>query len=70
MGETSRKALKLLFNKALRLEFHGSAITSDAGLLVCRELDQKLGLTEIAPTCLLDSRGGNNMRHRLVPLLR
>ena len=70
MGETRQNELKLLFDRSLRLEFHGSTITSDAGLLVCREFDQTLGLTEMAPTYLLDTRGGNNMRHELVPLLR
>ncbi len=70
MGETSQNALKLVFDRRLRLEFRGSTITSDAGLLVCREFDQMLGLTEMAPTYLLETREGNNMRHELVPLLR
>ena len=38
MGEKTRETLKLQFDKRLRLEFHGARITSDAGLLVCREL--------------------------------
>jgi len=33
MGEKTREALKLRFDKRLRLEFHGDRITSDAGLL-------------------------------------
>jgi hypothetical protein len=48
MGEKTREALKLQFDKRLRLEFHGARITSDAGLLVFRELDEALGLTEKA----------------------
>ena len=39
MGEQTRETLKLQFDKRLRLEFHGARITSDAGLLACRELD-------------------------------
>jgi hypothetical protein len=70
MGEKAREALKLLFDKRLRLEFHGSTITSDAGLLVCREFDQTLGLTGMVPSYLLETRGGNNLRHELAPLLR
>jgi len=50
MGEKSREALKLEFDKRLRLDFHGVRITSDAGLLACRELDAVLGLMEMAPT--------------------
>jgi Transposase DDE domain group 1 len=56
MGEKNKEALKLQFDKRLRLEFHGAMITSDAGLLVVRELDESLGLTEKAPHYLRDSR--------------
>ncbi len=70
MGEKFQEALKLQFDKRLRLEFHGAKITSDAGLLVFRELDEALGLTEKAPNYLRDSRGGRNVQHELVPLLR
>ena len=54
----------------IRLEFRGATITSDAGLLACRELDDALGLTETANECLQESRGGRNVQHRLVGLLR
>lgn len=70
MGEKTRESLKLQFDKRLRLEFHGARITSDAGLLVFRELDEALGLTKKAPNYLRDSRGGRNVQHELVPLLR
>ena len=70
MGEKAKEALKLQFDKRLRLEFHGARITSDAGLLACRELDGALGLTEAAPTYLRETRGGRNVQHELVPLLR
>jgi len=62
MGEKAREVLKLQFDKRLRLEFHGARITSDAGLLACRELDGVLGLTEMAPTYLQETRGGRNVQ--------
>ena len=70
MGEKTQNALKLHFDRRLRLEFHGARITSDAGLLACRELDDALRLTEMAPTYLRETRGGRNVQHELVPLLR
>lgn len=70
MGEKTQNALKLRFDRRLRLEFHGARITSDAGLLACRELDGVLGLMEMAPAYLQETRGGRNVQHELVPLLR
>ncbi len=70
MGEKTRETLKLQFDKRLRLEFHGARITSDAGPLACRELDGVLGLMEMAPTYLQETREDRNVQHELVPLLR
>ena len=70
MGESTNPRTTLRFDRRVRLEFHGATITSDAGLLACRELDDALGLTETAEECLQESRGGRNVQHRLVGLLR
>ena len=70
MGESTKPRGKLRFDRRVRLEFRGATITSDAGLLACRELDDALGLTETANECLQESRGGRNVQHRLVGLLR
>jgi hypothetical protein len=43
MGDGEKIPLKLSFNPRVRLEFHGSTITSDAGLLPIRELDEAPG---------------------------
>ena len=46
MGEARKIPLRVNFDRRLRLEFHGSDISSDGGLLPCRELDDALGLPE------------------------
>ena len=69
MGESTNPRAKLRFDRRVRLEFRGATITSDAGLLACRELDDALGLTETANECLQESRGGRNVQ-QLVSLLR
>ena len=70
MGDGEKASLRLQFNPQIRLEFHGATITSDAGLLAFRELDDALDLTPIASDYLQESRTGRNIRHHLVPLLR
>ena len=70
MGESTKPRAKLRFDRRIRLEFHGSTITSDAGLLACRELDDAMGLTEKASECLQENRGGRNVQHQLISLLR
>ena len=70
MGDREKASLRLQFNPQIRLELHGATITSDAGLLAFRELDDALDLTPIASDYLQESRTGRNIRHHLVPLLR
>ena len=70
MGDAKKDDLRVGFDRRLKLSFVGSKITSDAGLLAYRELDEALGLTEIGADVLTDSRLGSNKQHQLVPLLR
>jgi Transposase DDE domain group 1 len=70
MGDGEKAPLRLQFNPKVRLEFRGAAVTSDAGFLAVRELDDALGLTHIASDYLQESRPGRNIQHHLIPLLR
>ncbi len=70
MGETPKGPLRLDFDRRLKLEFRGATITSDAGLLAFRELDNALGLIKLAASKLTECRKGKNTQHALVALLR
>ena len=70
MGESRKDALRVNFDKKLKLEFHGTKMTSDAGLLAYRELDEALGLTAMIKSSFCDNRKGKNTQHNIVALLR
>ncbi len=69
-GESDDGSLRVDFDRRLRLEFHGSRVTSDAGLLAYRELDDAIRLTDLAGAALSECRRGKNTRHLLSGLLR
>ena len=57
------------FDRRVRLEFHGSKISSNGGLLLFRELDETLGLHDLAGRSLRDTRTGKNGVHNFIGLL-
>src|SRR5580658_3601233 len=69
-GEGYKRGLRLSFDGRLKLEFHGSKVTSDAGLLAYRELDGALELTALANNVFKDRRTGKNTQHSMVALIR
>ena len=69
-GEADSGPLRLHFDRSIKLAFQGSSISSDGGLLLYRELDDALGLLDLAAGLISDPRTGGNGRHRLVGLLR
>src|SRR2546430_281430 len=69
-GEWESDTVRLDFDRRLMLQFRGSVVTSDAGLLGYRELDDAIGLTVMAGEMLADARTGKNGRHDLIGMLR
>ena len=70
MADPTGEALRLDFDRRLKLQFRGSTITSDGGLLAYRELEDTFSLTDTSAERLADARTGKNGRHRLAGLLR
>jgi hypothetical protein len=69
-GDSRKPHLRVDFDRRVKLEFRGSRITSDAGLLAYRELDNALGLSEGAGGLFHDSRTGKNGWHGMTGLFR
>ena len=70
MGELQHEPFQFAFNGFLKVAFHGSRVTSDAGLILVRELDERLGLETLIAEHLSDSRQGLNTQFSLADLLR
>ncbi len=69
MGEAQNQPFQLSFNPKLRVEFQGSRVTSDGGLLLVRELDERLGVSDLIAQHITDPRG-KNMQFPLTDLVR
>ena len=70
MGEKQNQPFQLSFNASLKVDFQGSRGTSDGGLVLVRELDQRLGFGELIEQHLTDSRHGKNTQFPFTDLLR
>jgi hypothetical protein len=59
MGEAQNQPFQLSFNPRLRIEFQGSRVTSDGGLILVRELDERLSVSDLIAQHITDPRGKN-----------
>ncbi|HEX2710829.1 MAG TPA: IS1380 family transposase [Candidatus Acidoferrales bacterium] len=69
MGDKQNQPFQLSFNASLKVDFQGSRVTSDGGLILVRELDERLGFGELIEQHLTDPRA-TNTRLPLADLLR
>jgi hypothetical protein len=70
VGEKQNQPFQLSFNPSLKVDFQCSCVTSDSGLLLVRELDERLGLGSLMVEHLTDDRRGKNTQLPLPDLLR
>ncbi len=70
MGESKLGCRRVDLDRRLKLEFHGSKVTTDAGFLAYRELDDALELTEMAGDICGDNRAGKNAWHGMTGQFR
>ncbi len=70
MGEKENKPFQLSFNRFLKVDFQGSRVPSDGGLVLVRELDERLGLGKLIDEHLTDSRQGTNKKFPFADLVR
>jgi hypothetical protein len=54
MGEKQNQPFQLSFNAALKIDFQGSRVLSNGGLILVRALDERLGLGELIEQHLRD----------------
>jgi len=70
VGDATSRPIRLSFNPQLRVEFRGATVTSDTGLLLPRELDERLGLDVLIERYLTDPRTGHNRQFSVSDLFR
>ena len=70
MNHLKGESLNVGFDRGNKLEFHGTKMTSDGGLLMYHELDDVLGLFDSVSAKFHDNRTGRNIQHEIRMLLR
>jgi Transposase DDE domain group 1 len=72
VGKRTRQSVRIqdAFVRPVDVVFDGEALTSDAGLLLLRSLDERLGVTRTLARCLEDRRDPRKVAHRADELFR
>ena len=69
-GERKNSSVIPSFNRTIRIDFRGAKISSDAGVLMLREIDERFNITTPLGDCLDDPRRASHLRHTYVDLIR
>jgi len=70
VGEAHGCCFQASFNRAVHVRATNDRLTSDAGVLLFREADHRLGLTEALAASMVDPRDPESVRYQFVELLR
>ena len=69
-GETQKEAIRPDFNRSIFIDFAAAKITSDAGFLLMREVDQRFGIIESGCSHLTDDRSASRRKHTFEQMIR
>ena len=69
-GEEKTNGIRCRFNPSIGINFQGAKISSDTGILLLREIDERFGITSALEGILQDSRNVSKTQHSCTDLLR
>jgi hypothetical protein len=69
-GEAENGAIRLEFNRSVQIDFKGAKITSNAGVLMLREVDERFDIIGPMEDDFNDSRSPRHTRHNIVQMIR
>ena len=69
-GEERTNGIRCRFNPSIGINFQGAKISSDTGILLLREIDERFGITSAVEGMLQDSRNVSQTQHSCTDLLR
>jgi len=69
-GERENSSVIPCFNRSIRIDFRGAKISSDTGILMLREIDERFNITAPVTERMEDPRRASHLRHTYVDLIR
>ena len=69
-GAEQKETISPEFDRHIMIDFQGAKITSDTGLLLLREIDERFGILGPMGTELEDTRSWVHSKHSLLQMVR